>query len=161
MHTKKVILIFVARCPLSSKRPCPSTNGFDVWQGVWRCTHAKLTPLTPHPLARDRHYGPASGQREECFGAGNFSVPISPLLLKCADGATTLSLRSGSIRISGSQAYMGNWLPDVSEVDRPGLSSASVAGLLMAKTGGMARSGIGCWVVAAMGCPCCTRAISI
>ncbi len=33
---------------------------FDVWRGVWRCTHAKLPPLTPHPLARDRHYGPAS-----------------------------------------------------------------------------------------------------
>ncbi len=31
---------------------------------------------------------------------------------------------------------MVNWLPDVSEVDRPGSSSAFVAGLLMAKTGG-------------------------
>ncbi len=38
---------------------------FDVWQGLWRCTHAKLAPLIPHPLARDRHYGPASGQRGE------------------------------------------------------------------------------------------------
>ncbi len=37
---------------------------FDVWRGVWGCTHAKLAPLTPHPLARDRHYGPASGQIE-------------------------------------------------------------------------------------------------
>ncbi len=35
---------------------------FDVWRGVWRCTHAKLAQLTPHALARDRHYGPASGQ---------------------------------------------------------------------------------------------------
>ncbi len=34
----------------------------DVWRGVWRCTHAKLAPLTPHSLARDRHYGPALGQ---------------------------------------------------------------------------------------------------
>ncbi len=33
---------------------------FDVWRGVWRCTHAKLAPLTPHPFTRDRHYGPAS-----------------------------------------------------------------------------------------------------
>ncbi len=33
----------------------------DVWRGVWRCTHAKLAPLTPHPLARDCHYGPALG----------------------------------------------------------------------------------------------------
>ncbi len=56
---------------------------------------------------------------------------------------------------------MVNWLPDVSEVDRPGSSSASVAGLLTAKMGGMARSGIGCWVAAAMGFPCRSRAISI
>ncbi len=34
---------------------------------VWRCTHAKLAPLTPHPLARDRHYWPASGQRGEKY----------------------------------------------------------------------------------------------
>ncbi len=72
-----------------------SPSFFDVWRGVWRCTHAKLAPLTPHPLARDSHYGPASGQRGERFGAGNLSAPISPLLLKRADGATTLSLRFG------------------------------------------------------------------
>ncbi len=30
---------------------------------------------------------------------------------------------------------MVNWLPDVSKVDRPGSSSASIAGLLTAKTG--------------------------
>ncbi len=35
----------------------------DLVIDVWRCTHAKLAPLTPHPIARDRHYGPASGQR--------------------------------------------------------------------------------------------------
>ncbi len=63
--------------------------------GVWRCTHAKLAPLTPHPLARDRRYEPALGQRGERFGANNLSAPISPLLLKCAGGATTLSLRFG------------------------------------------------------------------
>ncbi len=56
---------------------------------------------------------------------------------------------------------MVNWLPDVSEVDWPGSSSASVAGFLMAKMGGMTRSGIKCWVAAAMGRPCCSRAISI
>ncbi len=51
---------------------------------------------------------------------------------------------------------MVNWLPDVSEVDRPGSSSASIAGLLMVNTGGgeMARSGIGCWVAAVMDYPC-------
>ncbi len=32
----------------------------------------------------------------ERFEAGNLSAPISPLLLKCADGATTLSLYLGS-----------------------------------------------------------------
>ncbi len=37
----------------------------------------------------------------EHFGAGNLSAAISPMLLKCADGATTLSLCFG---ISGSQA---------------------------------------------------------
>ncbi len=76
----------------------------DVWRVVWRCTHAKLAPLTPHPLARDRHYGPVSGQRGERFGAGNLSAPISLLLLKCADGATTLSLHFGinqDLEISG------------------------------------------------------------
>ncbi len=34
----------------------------DVWRGVWRCTHAKLAPLTPHPLVWDRHNGPPLGQ---------------------------------------------------------------------------------------------------
>ncbi len=29
----------------------------DVWRGVWRFTHAKLTPLTSHPIARVRHNG--------------------------------------------------------------------------------------------------------
>ncbi len=43
-------------------------NGSDVWRGVWRCTHAKLVSLTPHSLARDRHYGPASGQRNWKMG---------------------------------------------------------------------------------------------
>ncbi len=66
----------------------------------------------------------------KCFEAGNLSTPISPLLLKCADGATTLSLRLGS------QALVVDWLPDVSKVDHPRSSSASVAGLLTAKTGG-------------------------
>ncbi len=36
---------------------------------------------------------------------------------------------------------MVNWLPDVYEVDRAGLSSASVAGLLMAKMGGRGGQG--------------------
>ncbi len=81
--------------PPSQKKKISINLPIDVWRGEWRCTHAKLAPLTPHPLARDRHYGPASGQRGEHFGAGNPSAPISPLLLKCADGATTLSLRFG------------------------------------------------------------------
>ncbi len=64
-------------------------RGIDVWRSVWRCTHAKLAPLTPHPLAQDRHNRPVLGQRGKHFGAGNLSAPISPLLLKCANGATT------------------------------------------------------------------------
>ncbi len=121
----------------------------------------QIGPLTPHPLARDRHYGPVSGQRGERFGAGNLSAPISPLLLKCVDGATTLSLRFGidqDLRISG---LYGKLAADVSKVDQPGSSSASIAGLLTAKTGGMARSGIGCWVAVAMSRPCRSRTISI
>ncbi len=39
----------------------------------------QIGPTDTAPLARDRHYGPASGQRGECFGAGNLSAPISPL----------------------------------------------------------------------------------
>ncbi len=127
----------------------------DVWRGVWRCTHAKLAPLTPHPLARDRHKGPALEQRGNASGQATFLPPISPLLLKCADGATTLSLHFGidqDLRISG-------------------LDGELVAGCLRSgpawivfffrcwvadgkNGGGMARSGIRCWVAAAMGRPC-------
>ncbi len=32
-----------------------SISHIDVWRGLWRCTHAKLAPLTPHPLAWDLH----------------------------------------------------------------------------------------------------------
>ncbi len=133
----------------------------DVWRGVWWCTHAKLAPLTPHPLARDRHYGPALGQRGERFGAGNLSAPISPLLLECADSATTFSLRFGidqDLRISGLDGELA-----------AGCLWSGPAWVVFCfrcwvadgKNGGMARSGIGCWVAAAMGCPCCSRAISI
>ncbi len=83
-----VVVFFVLEVP-------DYKSAVDVWQGVWRCTHAKSAPLTPDSLARDHHYGPASAQRGERFGAGNLSAPISPLLLKCAGGATTLSLRLG------------------------------------------------------------------
>ncbi len=123
---------------------------FDVWRGVWRCTHAKLTPLTPHPLAWDCHNGPASGQRGECFGASNLSAPISPLLLKRADGATTPSLRFGidqDLRISGLDGKLA-----------AGCLRSGPAWIICihywvadGKNGGMVRSGIGCWVAAAMG----------
>ncbi len=59
------------------------------------CTHVKLTPLTPHPLAQECHNGPVPRQRGEHFGAGNLSAPISPLRLKSVDGAITLSFRFG------------------------------------------------------------------
>ncbi len=41
----------------------------------------QIGPTDTAPLARDRHYGPASRQRGERFGAGNLSAPISPLTL--------------------------------------------------------------------------------
>ncbi len=134
----------------------------DVWRGLWRCMHAKLAPLTPHPLARDRHNGPASRQRGESFGAGNLSAPISLLLLKCADSATTLSLRFGidqDLRISGLDGKLA-----------AGCLRSGPAWIIFCfhcwvadgkKGGVMARSGIGCWVAAAMGRPCCYHAISI
>ncbi len=92
-----VVLIYFAKDKqmINSRALENTSTDIDVWRGVWRCTHAKLAPLTPHPLARDRHCGPVSGQRGERFGTGNLSAPISPLLFKCADGATTLSLRFG------------------------------------------------------------------
>ncbi len=75
--------------------------GIDVWRGIWRCTHAKLAPLTPHSLARDRHYGLASRERGERFGAGNFSAPISPLLPSMRMVRLHSPFVLGSIRISG------------------------------------------------------------
>ncbi len=73
----------------------------DVWWGVWRCTHAKLTPLTPHPLARDRHNGPASRQKGKRFGQATFLLPF----LLGYSSVWTVRLHSpfvlGSIRISG------------------------------------------------------------
>ncbi len=44
--------------------------------------------------------------RGELFGAGNLSASISPLLLKCVDGAITLSFCFG---ISGSQHLRPRW----------------------------------------------------
>ncbi len=112
----------------------------NVWWDIWRCTHAKLALQTPHPLP----WLPQQAcivTRGERFEAGNLSAPISPLLLKCADGATTLSLRLGS------QTLVVNWLPDVSEVDRTGSSSASVAGLLKANTDGGGACEVQHWVL--------------
>ncbi len=82
-------------CESSTRFATQLFLGVDVWWGVWQCTHAKLAPLTPHPLVWDRYYRPASGQRGERFEAGNLSAHISSLLFKCADDATTLSLRFG------------------------------------------------------------------
>ncbi len=122
-------------------------------------------PNWPH-----RHRTPlpgiaTTGLRRDKEGNVVGQATFLPPFLLCYLSVRTVRLHSpfvsGSIRISGSLAYMVNWLPDVSEVDRPGSSSASAAGLLMAKTGGVARSGIGCWVAVAMGRPYHSRAISI
>ncbi len=62
----------------------------DVWRGVWWCMHVKLTPLTPHPLARDRHNGPASGWGGLHRTSGGASVVfVFPSLSK---GMLTVSL---------------------------------------------------------------------
>ncbi len=55
----------------------------------------QIDPTDTAPPAWDCHNGPASRQGEH-FEAGNLSALISPLLLKYADGATTLSLCLGS-----------------------------------------------------------------
>ncbi len=134
---------------------------FDVWWGVWRCTHAKLAPLAPHPLVRDCHYGPALGQRGERFGAGNLFAPISPLLLKRADGATTLSLRFGIDQDLGILGLYGKLAAGCLRSGPAWIVFCFHCWVADGKNGGMARSGIGCWVAAAMGCPCRSRAISI
>ncbi len=125
--------------------------GIDVWRGVWRCTHAKLAPLTPHPLARDRHYGPASGQRGNAFGQAIFLPPF----LLCYSSVWTVRLHSslvlGSIRISGLDGKLA-----------AGCLRSGPAWIIFCfrywvadgKNRGMARSGIGYWVVAAMGRSC-------
>ncbi len=70
----------------------------------------QIGPTDTAPPCPDRHYGPASGQRGEHFGAGNLSAPIFPLLLECVDGATTLSLCFGidqDLGISGLDGKFG------------------------------------------------------
>ncbi len=48
---------------------------FDVWQGVWWCTHAKLAPQTPHPL-RIAPSGLLRNNEGESIEAGNLSAPL-------------------------------------------------------------------------------------
>ncbi len=67
----------------------------DVWRGVWRCTHAKLAPLTPHPLTRIATTGLRRDKDGNTLRQATFLPPFLLWLLKCADGATTLSLRFG------------------------------------------------------------------
>ncbi len=91
--------------------------------------------------------------REERSGAGNLSTPISPLLLKCVDSATTLSLRFG---ISGQ----GGELAARCLRSRPAwIVFCFHFWVDDGKNEGIPRSGTGCWVAVAMGCRC--RAISI
>ncbi len=92
--------------------------------------------------------------RGKRFEAGNLSAPISPLLLKCMDGASTLSLfrildLSGKLAARCLQSRPAQiifcfccWVAD-------------------GKEGGMARSDIEWWVAAAMGRICRSHAISI
>ncbi len=45
--------------------------GIDVWRGVWRCMHAKLAPLAPHPLPGiailSLHYGKGNALGQATF----------------------------------------------------------------------------------------------
>ncbi len=66
----------------------------DVWRSVWRCMHAKLAPLTPHPLARDRHYRSASGQRGNALGQATFLPHFSSKMWNASQFCVS-SLRSG------------------------------------------------------------------
>ncbi len=64
---------------------------------VWRCTHAKLAPLTPHPLTRDRHNGPTSWQGGTLWGRQPFCPHFSSATWVCGWCDYTLS----SLIISG------------------------------------------------------------
>ncbi len=55
----------------------------DVWRGVWRCTHAKLAPLTPHPLARDRPTGLRRDKRGTLWGRQPFCPHFSSATQVC------------------------------------------------------------------------------
>ncbi len=73
--------------------------------GVYGDAHM---PNWPHwhrtPLPKIATTGLLRDKGGNALWAGNLSALISPLLLKCADGATTLSLRFGidqDLRISG------------------------------------------------------------
>ncbi len=130
---------------------------------VWRMAmHAcQIGPTESHPVAQDCHYGPASGQRGEHFGAGNLSALISLLLLKYADDATTLSLRFGidqDLRISGLDGKLAAGCPRSGPAWIVFCFHCCVAD---GQNREMARSSIGCWVVVAMGRHCHSRTISI
>ncbi len=65
--------------------------------------HAKLAPQTPQPLAGIATSG-LRRDKGERFEAGSLSAPIFPLLLKCVDGATTLSLYFWILGLGGKLA---------------------------------------------------------
>ncbi len=51
---------------------------------VWWCTHAKLTPQTPHSFPGIASQGLCRNKGEH-FGAENLSAPITPLLIRWCD----------------------------------------------------------------------------
>ncbi len=86
-------------------------------QGVWRCTHAKLAPQTPHPLARDGPTESAPEQGENNLWQATFLPHFSTATGVCRWCDYTLPL------LDHRRGYY--WLVDVSEVDKPGSSSSS------------------------------------
>ncbi len=118
----------------------------------------QIGPIDTAPLAQDRQ----TGLRRDKGGNTLEQATFLPPFLLCYSSVRMLRLHSPFVLDrSGSQVEMVNWLPHVSEVDWPGSSSASVAGLLRAKMGGNGK--IRHWVLGGggYGRPCRSHAITI
>ncbi len=123
----------------------------------------QIGPLDTAPPCLGSPLQSCVGTKGEHFGARNLSAPISPLLLKCADGATTLSLCFGIDQDLGISGLNGELSAGCLRSGLAWIVFCFHCWVADGKNGGIAKSGIGCWVVVAvaMGRPCRSRAISI
>ncbi len=102
-------------------------------------------PHIHHTLRLGSPHQACIGTRRYTLRQTTFLPPFFYSLLVRMVGATTLS---------HSDPWLWcYWLPFKVDVYQPG-SSSSIAGLLATNRGGMARSSIGCWLVAAIGRLC-------